>query len=685
MAGTVVLQNEEIQEILTAKESYAYFGSEVSSSLVDDLLAIHGQASHQSKESLDAVCTLIAAGRTTAPTRILKAALEEAASCLNSMPNVSSDEIEKLAESIETYYNELETGKVELIVEASDKAFTNKLFTGDITVAGNATIKGNEHVYGHLTVNSDETVLGNLTVGQNETIGGNLTVNGQIISGNFASNLTISGNPQQACIIFQDANGNEKARICSSVIPGDKGVFVSVDGGVTQNLRVANGGNTIITPEATSAAVALTVNGVTGATAAQITANDQTQLALNVTGTGAFNDIVLPAAITQASTSASPGLIELGGADASTSNVSIFEVTASGQGRNIFVGNYQTVPGNPLSSAADNVAIGTHALQLLTTGTSNVAIGPNTSIGLQTANNTVAIGNFASTQGANDSIAIGNSAITIGAARSIVFGSKDSSNAIGSAPIANAVNEIVIGSASGTGSGAIGSGIASISIGGSDGTLNGAFAGAFDAIAIGVGASAGATNAVALGTNATVAQSNAIILGSVGNAAVAVGIGTNTPSAKLHVVGVAGTPVARFDAGNNLTASQIFFSNVEASGAAANGLQLSAPGTGNLQYFSSTRKIKKNIRAMRNESEVLYQLNPVVYDCKTGSETNIPGFIAEDVYEVAPRLALLDDQGEPANIAYPYFHSLTVKELQKHQQRLDELLHRIEKLESHAR
>lgn len=42
---------------------------------------------------------------------------------------------------------------------------------------------------------------------------------------------------------------NEKARICSSPIPGDKGVFVSVDGGATQNVRVNNGGGiTIATP-----------------------------------------------------------------------------------------------------------------------------------------------------------------------------------------------------------------------------------------------------------------------------------------------------------------------------------------------------------------------------------------------------------------------------------------------------
>src|SRR4029077_397023 len=119
--------------------------------------------------------------------------LEEAASCLNSMHDVSKDDAEKLAANIETYYQQLEDGKVELIVDDATeqdipgRAFVNKTFKGNITVAGNAIIKGNENVYGNLTVNSDETIFGNLSVGQNETIGGNLPVNGQIIANNSAA------------------------------------------------------------------------------------------------------------------------------------------------------------------------------------------------------------------------------------------------------------------------------------------------------------------------------------------------------------------------------------------------------------------------------------------------------------------------------------------------------------------
>ena len=105
-------------------------------------------------------------------------------------------------------------------------------------------------------------------VRRNVSVGGNLVVAGTITSSSgaapsFIGGITLTGNPQ-ACIIFESANLNEKARLCSSVQPDDQGLYISVDEGVTQNFRVANAGNTIITPEAGSTTTALTVNGVAG-------------------------------------------------------------------------------------------------------------------------------------------------------------------------------------------------------------------------------------------------------------------------------------------------------------------------------------------------------------------------------------------------------------------------------------
>src|SRR4029077_3693543 len=102
-------------------------------------------------------------------------------------------------------------------------------------------------------------------------------------------------------------------------------------------------------------------------------------------------NVILPAATAGTTiTNTTCGFIELGGASPSTSNVDIYEVTGSGQGRNLFAGNYSTVPA--ITTAADNIAIGTNALASITTGTSNIAIGVNAANISVAAQNGVAIG-----------------------------------------------------------------------------------------------------------------------------------------------------------------------------------------------------------------------------------------------------------------------------------------------------
>src|SRR4029077_11434465 len=94
------------------------------------------------------------------------------------------------------------------------------------------------------------------------------------------------------------------------------------------------------------------------------------------------------------------------------------------------------------------------------------------------------------------------------------------------------------------GIGAQSTGGSSLAIGSADGTNAGAIANAESAMAIGPafagvanGAVAGGLRSVAIGTGASVSQNDAIVLGNVNTNAVSVGIGTNTPSAKLTVSG----------------------------------------------------------------------------------------------------------------------------------------------------
>ena len=245
-------------------------------------------------------------------------------------------------------------------------------------------------------------------------------------------------------------------------------------------------------------------------------------------------NVILPAATAGTTiTNTTCGFIELGGASPSTSNVDIYEVTGTGAGRNLFAGNYTTVPA--ITTASDNIAMGINALQAITTGTGNVAVGGFANTTLTTANNTIAIGT-SSVATATDSIAFGNGSNTA-SSRAIVIGSRDSTNGVGAAPTAGAVDAIAIGSASGALAGSSATGVGSIALGGSDGTSAGASVTTLDGIAIGAGTSVTGANSVALGANTTVAQSNAIILGNIGLNTLSVGIGTNQPTAKLTVVG----------------------------------------------------------------------------------------------------------------------------------------------------
>src|SRR4029077_4740011 len=91
----------------------------------------------------------------------------------------------------------------------------------------------------------------------------------------------------------------------------------------------------------------------------------------------------------------------------------------------------------------------------------------------------------------------------------------------------------------------------------------------------------------------------------------------------------------------------------------------------------SSRRYKTNIKSIDQESSALYALNPVMFDYKPEhcSAKNVLGLVAEEVHAAAPHLnlAVLDKDGRPDNVNYQYLHALEIRELQKHQQRLETL------------
>ncbi len=144
-----------------------------------------------------------------------------------------------------------------------------------------------------------------------------------------------------------------------------------------------------------------------------------------------------------------------------------------------------------------------------------------------------------------------------------------------------------------------------------------------------------------------------------------VGIGIAAPTAKLHVVGVNGTPVTRLDQVNTAIGNAPVWLNPSTSAVAGTPVHFDA--SNRLFGFTSSKRYKTNIRPINKESEIIYHLKPVIYNSIDDAEKDIPGFIAEDVYQTAPNLAILNSHKRPETVAYTSLHALAIKEIQKQQ------------------
>ena len=161
-------------------------------------------------------------------------------------------------------------------------------------------------------------------------------------------------------------------------------------------------------------------------------------------------------------------------------------------------GNWNTATGRSAlasnTTGESNTAIGTNALQVNTTGNSNTATGTSALFATTGSNNT------ASGDGALEYNTTGSSNTAVGVQAGYTLSNENANTA------------------------------------GSNNTFLGAFSGP------GVPSASGLTNATAIGANAVVSASNSLVLGSINGvngatASVNVGIGTASPTAKLHVRG----------------------------------------------------------------------------------------------------------------------------------------------------
>lgn len=307
--------------------------------------------------------------------------------------------------------------------------------------------------------------------------------------------------------------------------------------------------------------------------------------------------------------------------------------------RNVGVG-YGTLQYH--TTGPDNVAIGAYALNSNTTSTGNVAVGSFAADGITTlSNNNVAIGistlssittnasyNTALGRSSMENITSGNENVAIG------YNTMNSNNSAGS-------QNVAVGTAA----------LNNINGGGTNVILGHGAGGNIDIESSNVllGAYSNTTgnvyNGVAIGFEATVAQNDAIILGSTTNGNVRVGIGTNAPAEKLHVVG-------------NATISGVM--------------------TAVTVTETSDERLKENIEPLNINKvlEALDAINTYQYTWKADSASTAKriqyGVIAQEVERILPNIVHTDAKGFKS-VNYTALIPFLLEAIKSQQQKIEEL------------
>ncbi|WP_445457494.1 hypothetical protein [Flavobacterium sp. HNIBRBA15423] len=191
--------------------------------------------------------------------------------------------------------------------------------------------------------------------------------------------------------------------------------------------------------------------------------------------------------------------------------------------------------GNTLSTGSEYLGTNNYyALAFKVNGSNFGRFHPNGGISIgfgstSNDNNSIAIGTSANSSASNEAIAIGNSSTGSGF-QSLALGINSSATnnetiAIGKSTLVTGFRSIALGlSASSSNNNSLALGNSSVASG-------------QQSTALGTESAASGQNATAIGYQATATQANSIILGSSVNGNNRVGIGTNTPDERLHVVG----------------------------------------------------------------------------------------------------------------------------------------------------
>jgi hypothetical protein len=376
--------------------------------------------------------------------------------------------------------------------------------------------------------------------------------------------------------------------------------------------------------------------------------------------------------------------------------------SACGSGGNVAVGPNAL---NSVTTGINNTAVGTGALTDDTTGAYNVAVG-NSALG----NNTTGFQNMAIGAEALLNNISGNFNMGIGF-RSLFMNTGSRNSGVGAAALRNnttASDNTAIGSTAmrenttGENNTAIGSAAlmanttsgANVALGDSalaayNGTNLGidgfntalgsialtALTEGFQNTAVGRRAFEFLTtgnNNVALGWRAGdsltgTASGNTFIGTQAGNVAPAIGTYNNT-----ILIGIGG------DSNGNNPDGRAYIGFVRGvTTGDGNGIPVLIDGSGQLGTSNSSRRFKKDIKPMKQTSEVVLALKPVTFhykdlDTKKAAETPQFGLIAEDVAEVDPDLVVRDGEGQLLTVRYDAVNVMLLNEFQKEHKKVQE-------------
>jgi hypothetical protein len=134
-------------------------------------------------------------------------------------------------------------------------------------------------------------------------------------------------------------------------------------------------------------------------------------------------------------------------------------------------------------------------------------------------------------------------------------------------------------------------------------------------------------------------------------------------------------------AGNDINNS-CFIGNIFGA-TSSNGVGVLVNSNGRLGTMTSSRRFKKDIKAMGKASDMILALKPVTFRYKKEVDPDGArqfGLVAEDVEQVNPDLVALDAEGKPYSVRYDAVNAMLLNEFLKEHRKVERMEKQIEAL-----